>query len=236
MNRKLTAGMLIAAAVLMTAAFTALGTVFNYPDILSQPVEEVLTAFRAHQTAVIGWFTLLAASAALFAPIAVGVGRLSTSPLMRAAVPIGIAAAGVQAIGLLRWPLLVPGYAADATSTDPAVAAAARQSFTTAHEILGQLVGETFGYLLTAAWTLLILAALRRTIAGVWFLVVGTVSAVLILGGVLSPLHLPVVDTANFIGYLLWSAWLVVFAVLLLRRPRAATHTPTPPALTGSRS
>ena len=235
MSRKLTAGMLIAAAVLMTVAFSALGTVFNYPDILKQPVEEVLTGFRASETAVIGWFTLLAASAALFAPIAVGVGRLSPSPLMRAAVPVGIAAAVVQVIGLLRWPLLVPGYAADATSTDPTVAAAARQSFTTAHEILGQVVGESFGYLLTAAWTLLVVAALRRTIAGVWFLVAGSLSAVLILSGVLSPLHLPVVDTANFIGYLLWSAWLVAFAVLLLRPP-AATHTPTPPALTGSRS
>lgn len=236
MNRKLTAGMLIAAAVLMTAAFTALGTVFDYPDILQRPVEEVLAAFRASRTAVIAWFTLLAASAALFAPIAVGVGRLSSSALIRAAVPFGIAAAAVQTIGLLRWPLLVPGYAAAATSPDPAVAAAARRSFSTAHEILGQVVGETFGYVLTAAWTLLVVAALKRTIAGVWFLVVGSVSAVLILGGVLSPLHLPVVDTANFIGYLLWSAWLVAFAVLLLRRPRGVTHAPTSPALAGSRS
>ena len=236
MNRKLTAGLLIAAAVQTTTAFTALGTVFNYPDILKQPVEEVLAAFRASQTAVTGWFTLLAASAALFAPIAVGVGRLSASPPMRAAVPVGIAAAGVQVVGLLRWPLLVPRYAADAASTDPTVAAAARHSFITAHEILGQLVGETLGYLLTAAWTLLVLAALGRRIGGVWFLVVGSVSAVLILGGVLSPLQLPVIDAANFVGYVIWSAWLVAFAVLLLRRPRAVTHTPTPSALADSRS
>ena len=32
---------------------------------------------------------------------------------MRIAVPVGIAAAVVQVIGLLRWPILVPGYAAD---------------------------------------------------------------------------------------------------------------------------
>ena len=68
----------------------------------------------------------MALSAALFAPIAVGVGRLSDHPAMRAAVPVGIAAAVVQVIGLARWPLLVPGYAADAASADPAVAAAAR--------------------------------------------------------------------------------------------------------------
>ena len=47
MNRKLTAILLIAAAVLTNAAFTVLGTVFNYPDVLSEPVEEILAAFRA---------------------------------------------------------------------------------------------------------------------------------------------------------------------------------------------
>ena len=220
MNRKLTAALLVAAAVLTTVAFTALGSVFNYPDVLKEPVDDVLAAFRAHQGAVILWFTVLAASAALFAPIALGVGQLSTRPAMRVAVPIGIAAAIVQTIGLLRWPLLVPGYAADATSGDPAVAAAARDSFLTAHRILGTLVGESLGYLFTAAWTLLVLVALGRAFAGWWFTVLGGVSAVLILAGLLSPLNLPLIDTANFLGYVLWSVWLVAFAVVLLRRPR----------------
>ena len=236
MNRKLTAALLVAAAVLTNVAFTALGTVFNYPDVLKEPVEDVLASFRASQAAVTGWFTVMAVSAALFAAIAVGVGRLSTRPAMRLAVPVGIAAAAVQVIGLLRWPLLVPGYAADATSPDPAVAAAARDSFHTAHRVLGTVVGETFGYLLTAAWTLLVLAALGRGIAGRWFTVLGAGSAVLILAGVLSPLDLPLIDTANFAGYVLWSVWLVAFAVLLVRRPRAGDPTRTEPALTGARS
>ena len=41
------------------------------------------------------------------------------------------------------------------------------------------------------------------------------------LVGVLSPLDLPVVDTANFFGYVLWSLWLIAFGVVILR-PRAA--------------
>jgi len=106
MNRKLTAALLFTAAVLTTVAFTALGTVFNYPDVLKEPVDDVLAAFRTSQTAVTAWFTVLALSAALLAPIAVGVGRLSTRPAMRVAVPVGIAAAAVQVIGLARWPLL----------------------------------------------------------------------------------------------------------------------------------
>ena len=104
MNRKLTAALMIAAAVLATAAFTVLGTIFNYPDVLKEPVEDILAAFRASQTAVVGWFAVLAISAALFVPIAIGVGRLSAHRAMRVAVPVGIAAGIVQVIGMARWP------------------------------------------------------------------------------------------------------------------------------------
>ena len=87
--------------------------------MLDHPAGDVLASFRAHQNAVSAWFVVLALSAALFAPIAVGVGRLSSAPVMRIAVRVGIAAAVVQVVGLLRWPLLVPGYAADAASATP---------------------------------------------------------------------------------------------------------------------
>jgi hypothetical protein len=121
MNNKLTAILLIAAAVLTNAAFTVLGMVFNYPDILGEPVDDILAAFLANQTTVVVWFTVMALSAALFAPIAIGVGRLSTHRAMRIAVPVGIAAAVVQVIGLARWPLLVPGFAADPHRADRAM-------------------------------------------------------------------------------------------------------------------
>src|SRR4051812_20343888 len=111
MNRKLTAALLIAAAVATGVAFAALGSVFDYPDILKKPTDEILTAFTASQGEVIGWFVVLTLSAALFAPIAVGVGRLAPGRLMRVAVPVGIAAAVVQVVGLSRWAILVPGYA-----------------------------------------------------------------------------------------------------------------------------
>src|SRR5215212_5884906 len=145
MNNKLTATLLIAAAVLTNAAFTVLGMVFNYPDVLGEPVDDILAAFRANQAAVVGWFTVMALSAALFAPIAIGVGRLSTHRTMRIAVPVGIAAAAVQVVGLMRWPILVPGYASDAASGDPVVAASGRDAFTTASDVLGTAIGETTG-------------------------------------------------------------------------------------------
>jgi Domain of unknown function (DUF4386) len=235
MNRKTTAVLLLTAAVLTNAAFTVLGSVFNYPDVLKEPTSGILAGFREHQGAVMFWFAVMAVSSALFAPIAIGVGRLSTHWAMRAAVPVGIAAAVVQVIGLSRWPLLVPGFAADATSTDLATAAQARDAFETAHRVLGTIIGESFGYLFTAAWTLLVLVALNRALAGRWFTVLGAGSAVLILTGLLSPLDLPLVDTANFTGYVLWSVWLVAFGVLLLRRPRAARASAENGILTAAR-
>jgi Domain of unknown function (DUF4386) len=216
MNGKRTASLLILAAVLANVAFTALGSIFNYPDVLDEPAGEVLAAFREHEGAVSAWFSVLALSAALMAPIAIGVGRLSPRRAMRIAVPVGIAAAAVQVIGLLRWPILVPGYAADGDAG----------SFRTASDILGTAIGETIGYLLTATWTILVVVALGRRFAGRWLQVLGAVSAALVLAGVLSPLGLPVIDTANFAGYVLWSIWLIALAVVILVRERRPAASP----------
>ena len=57
---------------------------------------------------------------------------------MRVAVPVGIAAAVVQVIGLSRWPLLVPGFAADAASADPGGRGRGTHSFVTGPPHPGQ--------------------------------------------------------------------------------------------------
>jgi hypothetical protein len=215
MTPRRTAVLLIAAAVLANVAFAALGSIFNYPDVLDEPAAKVLASFREHERAVSAWFSVLALSAALLAPIAVGVGRLSAARPMRAAVWVGIAAAAVQVIGLLRWPILVPGYAADR----------AVDSFSTAGDILGTAIGETCGYLLTAAWTSLVIVALGRRFAGSWFVALGAVAACLVAVGAVSPLDLAGVDEANFLGYVLWSIWLISFGVVLLVRERRARTT-----------
>ncbi|MBO9534291.1 MAG: DUF4386 family protein [Solirubrobacteraceae bacterium] len=234
MPRTLTPVLMISAAVLANLAFTVLGSAFNYPDVLGDPAGQVLAEFREHQSTVTTWFTVLALSAALMAPIALGVGRLSQALAMRIAVRVGIAAAAVQVIGLMRWPLLVPGYASDAASSDPSVAAGGRDAFETASTILGTAVGETLGYALTAAWTALVVVSLGRAFAGRWFTGLGLASAALVGVGVIAPLELPGVDAANFIGYVLWSLWLIAFAVVILvkaRRDTIAVPASTPVAL-----
>ncbi len=160
-----TGALLVASAVVVTVAFAGLGPAFDYPDVLGQPAEQVLLAFSARAWLVGSLFTLLALGAAMLAPIALGTARLAgPGRWSTAAAVTGVAAALVQLVGLARWPLLVPSLAA--TVADPAASAVDRASateqFTWLNTVLGQGLGETCGYLLTAAWTILILVALRR--------------------------------------------------------------------------
>lgn len=219
-SRRLTAVLLVSAAVLANLAFIALGSVFDYPAILQQPASDIFEAFVANQAAVVAWFAVLAVSAALFAPIAILVGRLSEARAMRVAVVVGVLAAVVQVVGLMRWPLLVPGIADRYAAGDAAARAAATSDLETIHRLLGTVVGETFGYLLTATWTILVLVALHRRLAGRWFTVLGVVSAVMIATGVLVPLGLAELDLVSLVGYVLWSGWLLAFAFVLVRDGR----------------
>lgn len=209
-GRRITAALLIAGAAAVNVAFLGLGAVFDYPNVLNKPPAEVLATFHADQWVIGGWFLLLAIGAGLLAPIALRVGRLGTSTALRASIPVGIAAAAVQVIGLLRWPLLVPGLAAQAA--DPA----ASQTFDSLNLVLGTVIGETLGYALTAAWTILVAVGLRRTLLGLPLAVIGILSAALIATGVVEPLDVPGTGFANFVGYVVWSGWLIAVAVAVL--------------------
>jgi hypothetical protein len=202
--------------VLANVAFVGLGSIFNYPDVLQDSAGEILADFRADEGAIVALFLTLAASAALLAPIAILLGRLADNERGRLSIRVGIAAAIVQVIGLLRWPLIVPSLA-DSGDTG---------AFDTVHTLLGTVVGETFGYALTALWTVLIISALAHRLAGRWFSLLGYTAAALIAVGVLVPLDVPGADFANFLGYILWSVWMLAFATLILRR--ADTTVPIP--------
>ena len=97
-RHRLIATLLVAGAVVVNVAFAGLGSVFDYPDVLNHPAAEVLATFHDKQGAVSGLFLLLAIGAGLMAPIAVSVGRLGSSRLLRASVVVGVAAAVVQVV------------------------------------------------------------------------------------------------------------------------------------------
>jgi hypothetical protein len=215
--RGLVACLLVAAVALANVAFIGLGSVFDYPDVLQEPAEEILTAFRDDEGVIITFFVLLALSAALLAPIAVILGRQIPGDLGRWSIWVGVAAAIVQVIGLSRWPLIVP-FLADRDDTD---------AFETVHTVMGTVIGETCGYALTAIWTVLIIRGLAQHLAGRWFSYLGYLAAALIAVGVLVPLDVPATDFANVLGYVIWSVWLLIFAWLIWRRGDRVQSTGT---------
>jgi hypothetical protein len=216
--RRAAAAALVGGAVAANLAFVGLGSSFNYPDVLQEESLAILRRFDGTRGSTMAWFAVLALGAALLAPGAILVGRLGRGRAAIWSIRVGVAAAVVQVIGLSRWFLLVPGFAdrAGDASASAASRSDAVHDFERAHDVLGKLVGETLGYTFTAAWTALAITAL----AGLprWCRWLGFVSAGLILCGVLVPLDVPGTDLANFVGYVLWSIWLLVMAWLIVRR------------------
>lgn len=210
-----TAALLIAGAVVVNVAFLGLGTAFDYPDVLNQPPADVLVRFHENAVLIGALFLLLAAGAALLAPIAIAVSRLGEGTALRVSRIVGVAAAVVQVVGLLRWPLVVPFLASESPS------ASAAHTFDTLNLVLGTTIGETIGYALTATWTVLVCIGLSQSVLGRVLTAVGLLAAALIATGTVEP-FVPVAGLTNFLGYIVWSAWLIAFAVLLLVRRRSA--------------
>jgi hypothetical protein len=202
------------ASLLAIAGFTVLGIVFEYPQILEEPTRDVLSLFRENQSSVTTWFLVLVVSAALMAPAGLALGRLAGGRLGRWIAIVGIGAATLQVIGLQRWVTLVPGIAKDAL--DPAAREDAEARFELWHLVLGKVVGETIGYVLTAVFTVLVVLALRRTVLPRWAAAIGYTAAALIATGIAVPL-VSAASLTNFAGYVVWCAWLLLVSWLLVR-------------------
>ncbi len=211
-TRRRAAVAMTAAAIFATAGFVELGAIFDYPAILDEPTAVILAEYRQHRSGVTTGFTMLIVGGALLAPIAVLLARLADRR-RRWIVATGIAAATVQVVGLSRWIVVVPRISRDAL--DPARVAGAHARFEVLHTWLGQFVGETLGYALTATFTVLVIGgvgALPR-----WVRALGMAAAALIASGTLTPLGIDAASLTNFAGYILWTVWLVAVAADLVR-------------------
>ena len=149
MNRKLTASLLILAAVLANVAFTALGSIFNYPDVLDEPAGKVLADFRDARGR--GQRVVLRAGA---------LRRADGADRDRRRAALVRARDADRGAGRHRR-----GRRAGhrpAALADPRARLRGRRTtrdaFSTASDILGTAIGETIGYLLTATWTALVVS------------------------------------------------------------------------------
>jgi hypothetical protein len=210
--------LLIVVPVAFTVLFAVLGKVFAYPAILRQPAGDVLERFAAGGSRLVLLWWAFAMTAVAFVPIAVGVGALvGDGTIGRLSVIVGVLAALVQALGLIRWPFLVPMLARE-REKNPAVVDLV---FEVANRYFGIAVGEHLGYLLTGSWTILVSVALIP-VAPLWFIVAGLLVGASLLFGALEfvgPAERTgwaLAGTVVTIGYTAWALWLVLGGVLLL--------------------
>lgn len=220
-----TAGLLlIIVPLVFTAGFTGLQMTFDYPDILRHPGGEVLTRFAAAGADLhLYWYAMMAAAVGMIpATVAAGLHFWKRDNLLASlAIAFGALAGLVQALGLIRWVILVPGLAAayvapGAAETDKSTAVSI---FDATNLYLGLGVGEHLGYLFTGVWTLLVSSLLfsdRRILS-----LSGFALSLGVLAGMLEPYGVPMAATINAIAYSLWALWTLILGVMLLAEGRS---------------
>ena len=230
MNASRTAGtLLVAVPLIFTAGFTGLQMTFQYPDILRQPAGDVLTRFAAAGADLhLYWYGMMSASLLMIgAAIALGLHLWKHDNLLAAfSIGAGVLAGLVQALGLLRWVMLVPSLAAmyvapGATEMEQSMAVAL---FDAANHYLGMGVGEHLGYFFTAIWTALAAALLFKT--NPILASAGIVIALGVISGMLEPFGVPLTGMINSISYTLWAVWTLIVGIVVLRDGRSATANP----------
>lgn len=173
------------------------------------------------------WWSF-ALTAVLLAPAAVLLSGALTGAdptLLALGAAVGVLAAAVQSLGLIRWPFLVPYLAR--TATDPDATEARKEAvdvvFQSFNRYLGVAVGEHLGYLLSGTWSILAgVAMIQSTAVPAWLGIVGV-----IVGAVLAVCSLEFVGPFEPNGwklaaaltpatYIAWSLWLVAAGVFLL--------------------
>ena len=220
--------LLVTLPISYNVLFTVLARSFDYPDILRRPTDEILRRFAAGGNRLILTWWGFAMTAVLLAPTVVLLSATlgdANSTVTALATAIGVLAALVQFLGLIRWPFAVPHLAR--TMADPTTTSGEREAvdvvFQTLNRYLGVAVGEHLGYLFTGFWTGLIgLAMIQSEVVAPVFGVIGLV---------LGPLF--VICSLEFVGsfeargwkvaaalvpitYIGWSLWLLAVGIALL--------------------
>jgi hypothetical protein len=227
-TRIVTGALLIALPVAYNVLYTLLARSFDYPGSLRRPTAEVLARFEAGGSRLILTWWGFAMSAVLLAPTAVLVSATvsdANATVLALATSIGIIAALVQFLGLIRWPFAVPHLAR--TVADPAASSATKEAvdvtFQTLNRYLGVAVGEHLGYLFTGAWTGLVgLAVIQSDALHPAFGVIGLILAPFFVlcsfefVGSFEHRGWKLAGTLVPIAYIAWSLWLMATGIALL--------------------
>ena len=225
--RRTTGILFIVAAVGFAIAASVLSATFDWPDILREPADKVLTEYTAGGTGLTWtWFATAWSYGLLAIPILMlpqAINR-SGSVVLRVATVLGAASVLLALIGFLRWVFVVPPLARAFAAGDTTVLAA----WTAQHQYGGALLGEHLGQLLAVAWSIGVSVVVLRTRAlPQWIGWAGLAASILYLanqGDIMSTAipNFPVVDAAGLIGSTAWGLWAILLgAALCVQRSRS---------------
>jgi len=219
--------LLIGLPVAFNVLFAALSKAFEYPDILRHEPAEILRKFSdGGPRLVMLWWGFMLTAVALIPVSAMLAAELAPAGQMLAqlSLALGVSAGLVQAIGLARWPFLVPTLArTHAAATSDAERTAVIVVFEAANRYLGVAIGEHLGYLLTGAWTSVV--GLALVISPEAPDVLGWLGVVLGLAVSFGSLEFvgrsgargwSVAERVVPIAYIGWSLWLLALGVVLV--------------------
>jgi len=224
----LTGLLLLVLPVAYNLLYSLLSRAFDYPAILRQPTSQILDRFAAGGSRLVLTWWGFAMSAVLLAPAVVLLSATladANPAILSLATAIGLLAALVQFLGLVRWPFAVPHLARIAAdpATTPSTKDAVEVTFQTLNRYLGVAVGEHLGYLFTGVWTALAgVALLQSDLLHPLFGVVGLVLAPLFVLGSLEfvgPFEASgwkLAGTLVPLAYIGWSVWLLALGIGLL--------------------
>jgi hypothetical protein len=219
---------LIGGAVAFMGVFAYLAARFDYPAVLDGPADRVLPALLATGWAGRATWAVYGLLPLIWIPAAVGAyyALRRTHP---GATLLALHCAAVSAIsmmlGLLRWPSihwrLAEQYAAADASERRVIAAV----FDGLNSYLGNYLGEFLGefafssFFVLTAWALLRSGRANRLVA-----ILGLATGALGWIGMFRNLTSAVAPVAAVNNYLL-PLWMIVFGVVLLREPPAASSS-----------
>ena len=219
---------LIILPIAYNVLYTLLARSFDYPDILRRPTADVLERFLAGGSRLVLTWWAFAMSAVLLAPVAVLVSATlgdANQTVLSLATAVGVLAALVQFLGLIRWPFAVPYLAR--TVGDPTASVATTQTvdvvFQALNRYLGVAVGEHLGYLFTGLWTGLVgVAIIQSNLLHSLFGIIALILAPLFLVGALEFVGSFEREGWRLVGklipvaYIGWSLWLLGAGLALL--------------------
>ena len=217
--------------IFFNVPYIRLTQIFEYDDILREPVVYVLTKFHAGgMQLILTWFAF-GLSALLFIPASILLHRIvdrQGSPYLAIATVMGVLSGVLMAVGLMRWVFVVPFLAN--LYIEPTSSLATREAvkvvYQAVHQYGGVAIGEQLGQTLLIGWTIGVgTAMLRSPLFKAWVAWYGLFTTPLLLIGqselvaTVIP-SMPIIELTP-IGFILWEIWMLIVGISLIIVPKS---------------